>query len=178
MAFLLPLKSRRNPGAARAGQDYYVRMRRIQRSIADCIAPAKFVALAPTDLVSTATASMLESQTSCALVVENEQLVGIFTGRDFLNRVSVKKRDPNQTVLREVMTPNPQALRSFDCISFAINKMAEQGYRHVPIVDGDGKPVSVLDTRLVISHLIKVFAELEQQEGDVEDDRWIDIGGG
>ncbi len=152
-------------------------MQRIQRSIADCIAPAKFVTVSPTDLVSTALASMLETQTSCALVVDGERLVGIFTGRDFLSRVSAKKRDPKDTRICDVMTANPQALRSHDCISYAINRMAEEGYRHVPIVDGNNKPVSVLDTRLVMTHLIKVFAELEQ-DGDEEDDRWIDIGGG
>lgn len=152
-------------------------MQRIQRSIADCIAPAKFVALAPTDTVSTAATQMLETQTSCALIVENDRLVGIFTGRDFVRRVSAKQLDPRVTQMKDVMTPNPQALQSHHCVSFAINRMAEEGYRHVPIVDGNFKPVSVLDTRLVMSHLIKVFAELEQ-EGDDEDESWIDIGGG
>ncbi len=152
-------------------------MRHIQRAISDCIAPAKFVALAPTDLVSTAVAGMLETETSCALVVEEGRVVGIFTGRDFLNRISVEKRDPADTQLLDVMTRNPRSLHPDDCISFAIKQMAQEGYRHVPIVDAEQRPISVLDTRLVISHLIKVFAELEQA-GDVEDDRWIDLGGG
>jgi len=152
-------------------------MQRIQRSIADCIAPAKFVALAPTDLVSTAVTDMLETYTSCALVVEDGRLVGIFTGRDFLKRVSAQKRDPKTTALREVMTPDPLALQSHDCVSYAINRMAGQGYRHVPVVDANHRPVSVLDTRLVMTHLIKVFAELEQ-DNYVEDPNWIDIGGG
>ena len=152
-------------------------MRHIQRAIADCIAPAKFVALAPTDLVSTAVSGMLETATSCALVVEDHRLVGIFTGRDFLRRIGVEKRDPARTQLRDVMTANPRSLHAHDCVSFAIKQMAQEGYRHVPIVDAEQRPVSVLDTRIVISHLIKVFAELEQDD-DVEDERWIDLGGG
>jgi CBS domain-containing protein len=152
-------------------------MRLIQRAIADCIAPAAFVSLAPTDLVSTAVTRMLETQTSCAVVVDGGRLIGIFTGRDFLDRISVKKRDPARTQLGDVMTKDPRTLHPEDCISFAIKQMAEEGHRHVPIVDSEHKPVSVLDTRLVISHLIKVFAELEH-EGTVEDERWIDLGGG
>jgi CBS domain-containing protein len=153
-------------------------MQRIQRTIADCIAPAKFTAVARTDLVSTAVAGMLETQTSCALIVENERLVGVFTSRDFLSRVCAEKLDPKETKIGDVMTPNPTALQPHHCITYAINRMAEMGYRHVPIVDENFRPVSLLDTRLVMSHLIKVFAEFEQAGDEEGAEDWIDIGGG
>ena len=154
-------------------------MRQIQKSIADCIARAKFVALSQDDMVSTAVTAMSEMGTDCALVVEeNEKLVGIFTERDFLNRVSAAKRDPSATRLGDVMTADPETLHPHDCVSYAINRMAVGSYRNVPIVDDKQRPTSVLDVRLVMLHLIKVFAEVEKGGGATDDEEWIDIGGG
>jgi len=152
-------------------------MQRVHKSIGECIAPAKFVALAPRDTVSAAVARMLELPASCVLVVHGDKLVGIFTERDYVNRVCVEKRNPDQVELRDVMTSNPTSLKSQDCISYAINRMARASYRHIPIVDDDNKPVSLLDSRLVMTHLIKVFAELDRNNTG-EDEAWLDIGGG
>ena len=151
-------------------------MRSIQKSIGECIARADFVSVGPDDPVMAAVTGMREKGTNCALVVENEKLIGIFTERDFLHRIAAETRDPGTVRMREVMTPEPEALRAHDSVTYAINRMAVRKYRNVPIVDRNGRPTSVLDARLVMMHLIKVFAELDQAGGD--HDAWIDIGGG
>lgn len=151
-------------------------MRRVQKTIAECIARADFVSVAPDDPVTVAVAGMRDKGTHCALVVEGGVLVGIFTERDFLNRIAAEKRDPAAVPVREVMTAKPEALRPHDNVSYAIHQMAVRKFRNVPVVDGEGRPTSVLDVRLVMMHLLKVFAEIEQ-EGS-EPDGWVDIGGG
>jgi CBS domain-containing protein len=151
-------------------------VRSIQKSIAECIARADFVSVGPDDPVTTAVNGMREKGTNCALVVERGVLIGIFTERDFLHRVAAEKRDPAAVPMREVMTPEPETLRAHDSVTYAINRMAVRKYRNVPVVDRHGQPTSVLDARLVMMHLIKVFAELDQ--GGREHDAWIDIGGG
>ncbi len=151
-------------------------MRSIQKSIAECIARADFVAVGPDAPVTAAVNAMREKGTNCALVVDGEKLVGIFTERDFLHRIAAEQRDPSSVAMREVMTPDPESLRAHDSVTYAINRMAVRKYRNVPIVDRKGRPTSVLDVRLVMMHLIKVFAELDQ--GGQDHDAWIDIGGG
>lgn len=151
-------------------------MRSIQKSIAECIARADFVSVGPDEPVTAAVSGMREKGTNCALVVERGVLIGIFTERDFLRRVAAEKRDPAAVAMREVMTPEPETLHAHDSVTYAINRMAVRKYRNVPIVDRYGRPTSVLDARLVMMHLIKVFAELDQSGG--EHDAWIDIGGG
>jgi CBS domain-containing protein len=151
-------------------------VRSIQKSIAECIARADFVSVAPGDPVTSAVAGMRAKGTNCALVVDGEKLIGIFTERDFLHKIAAEKRDPARVAMREVMTPEPETLRAHDSVTYAINRMAVRKYRNVPIVDRNGRPTSVLDARLVMMHLIKVFAELDQGGGD--HDAWIDIGGG
>ncbi len=44
-------------------------------------------------------------------------------------------RDPTETRLDEVMTPDPFVLASGDPPAFAIHRMVSQGLRHLPIVD-------------------------------------------
>jgi CBS domain-containing protein len=148
----------------------------IQKTIAECIARADFVSVGPDDPVSAAVAGMREKGTNCALVVEREKLIGIFTERDFCQRIAAERREPSTVPIRQVMTPDPESLRAHDSVTYAINRMAVRKYRNVPIVDRNGRPTSVLDVRLVMMHLIKVFAEADQAGGD--HDAWIDIGGG
>src|SRR5687767_13154872 len=108
---------------------------------------------------------MREKGTQCALVVDGGVLVGIFTERDFRNWVAAEKRDPAEVRLRDVMTPKPEALRAHHGVAYAIHQMAIRKFRNVPVVDGEGRPTSVLNVRLVMMHLLKVFAEIDQ-DGD------------
>jgi CBS domain-containing protein len=151
-------------------------VRRIQRSIAECISKADFVSVGPDDPVSVAVDGMRAKGTHCALVVADGKLAGIFTERDFLRRVALERRDPAATRMHDVMTAQPEALRAHDCISYAINRMATKRFRNVPIVDRNSRPTSVLDAQLVMLHLLKVFAEVEQAGPD--DESWIETGGG
>ena len=43
--------------------------------------------------------------------------------------------DRSTRPIREVMTPDPEALSPDDPIVFALNKMSVGGFRHVPLVD-------------------------------------------
>lgn len=159
-------------------------MQRIQKTIAEFVVNTDMVSVGPEDTVSAALAVMAEHKSDSALIVGTDgQLVGIFTDRDFLNRVAAEKRDPNTTPVKDVMTPDPEALHATDCMTYAINRMAVRGYRNVPIIDADNKPLSVLDVRIVMMHLLKVFAQIQKDDeghppaSDTEDE-WVDIGGG
>jgi PAS domain S-box-containing protein len=78
----------------------------------------------------------LEARSSCVLVVENEQLVGVLTERDVV-RLSAQQRSLENLVLREVMTYPVVTLRdsAFTDLFFAINLLQHHHIRHLPIVD-------------------------------------------
>lgn len=152
-------------------------MYQIQRSIGECIAESEFASVKPDDMVTAAVEAMTRAERDCVLVLDGGSLAGIFTERDFLNRVSAENRDPASTPMREVMTSEVRSLRSDDCVTYAIDLMANGGFRNVPVVDHSGRPTAVLDVRIVMGHLVKVFAELEKEDREVGDE-WIDIGGG
>jgi hypothetical protein len=75
------------------------------------------------------------------------------------------------------MTADPETLRTSDCITYAINKMAMGGYRNIPLIGDEGKPVAVLNVPTVVQHLNEVFSESDTGI-DFEDSDWRDIGGG
>jgi PAS domain S-box-containing protein len=78
----------------------------------------------------------LEARSSCVLVVENEQLVGVLTERDVV-RLSARQRCLENLVLREVMTHPVVTLREsgFTDLFLAINLLQQHNIRHLPILD-------------------------------------------
>jgi CBS domain-containing protein len=154
-------------------------MERIQRTIGEVLGEHTWPELAPTANVAAAVEAMDREGVDCVLVVEDSRVVGVFTARDFLNRVAGARRSPADVELSEVMTRRPVVLRAHDCITYAINCMATRNIRNVPVVDDEGKPVGLLRVWDVIAHLADVFEEMGQlPPGSPTSDMWLDLGGG
>lgn len=137
-------------------------MRRLQRPIMEIGWTRDVPQLSVTDPVARAFDLMSKEAHDCVLLLDRARaLAGIFTSRDFLNRVAAKRADPAKIVLADVMTPKPRTLHPDDSVAFAINWMAVEGFRNVPIVDDDGVVHGVLTVWDVMRHLGDVFAEIE-----------------
>ena len=95
------------------------------------------VSFPPDVTVREVVAAMAKRRFGAVPVVENDRLVGIFSERDVLVRVLAAGKDPDTTKLGEVMTPNPDTVRSSDAVTHALELMTEHNYRHLPVVDGD-----------------------------------------
>jgi predicted O-linked N-acetylglucosamine transferase (SPINDLY family) len=63
-------------------------------------------------------------------------MAGIFTERDVMTKVVAARRDPDTTLLAEVMTPNPDTIAPDNAASDALDMMRKHNYRHLPVVDG------------------------------------------
>ncbi len=101
---------------------------------------------------------MNEKHVGSILVERDGKLVGIFTERDVLTRVAF--RDGNRDLKVEtVMTRNPETLEAGETIAFALNKMSVGGFRHIPIVDGVGRPTGVISVRNIVDFLAELFPE-------------------
>ena len=124
------------------------------------LGPAEPICLAPSATVEEAIARMLERRQACVLVVDAERrLTGILTERDVLTRVAGAARDARKTPLREVMTVNPEALSASDRIAYALHCMSVAGYRTVPLVDAERRPIGVVTVSDVIRWLAQLFPE-------------------
>jgi CBS domain-containing protein len=96
--------------------------------------------------VREAAQKMRNRHVGAVLVVSGEQLEGIFTERDVVNRVVAEGLDPDGTTLANVMTANPDTVRPNDTALVALRRMQDGGYRHLPVVD-NGHLVGIVSRR-------------------------------
>ena len=116
------------------------------------------ITVAPATTLEETVAVLQKSHVGCALVVgENGRLEGVFTERDLLNRVVGRGVDLKRARVSEHMTRNPETLGPDDRVAWALNRMNVGGYRHVPIVDGDGRPVGVLSVKDIVDFIVDLF---------------------
>jgi CBS domain-containing protein len=102
--------------------------------------------LEPSASVLEAARMMAYLRIGALMVVEDEKLVGIFSERDALMRVVAKELDPASTTLSQVMTANPVTIAPDATVQQALDIMAEKGFRHLPVLDGD-KLVAIVSIR-------------------------------
>jgi CBS domain-containing protein len=101
--------------------------------------------------------AMAERRTGCALLTDGGgKLVGIFTERDFVNRVVAAGVDPSRAV-ETVMTRTPKTVRRAASVQSAVELMASGGYRHLPVTGGGGEPLGVLSVKDVVRYLVEYF---------------------
>jgi CBS domain-containing protein len=131
--------------------------------------PAEPICVPETTTVQDAVAAMLKKRQAGVLVVDGDgRLTGIFTERDVLTRVVGRDLDPGRTTLQAVMTPNPEALSPRDRIAYALNRVSVAGYRTIPLVDENRRPIGVVTATDIIRWLTDLFPEavLNMRPGD------------
>jgi len=107
--------------------------------------------------VADAVALMNREKIGGLLVLRDGRLCGIFTERDVLTKIAGHGFDFTKIVVETYMTPNPEALSPDHKVAYALNKMVIGGYRHVPIVDGERRPVAVISVRDVVEFIVDRF---------------------
>lgn len=118
-----------------------------KRMISDLLNGRALVTAGKDMTVRAACRLMTEHGIGALLVVEAERIAGIFTERDALNKILSAGLDPDATRLEQVMVVNPQTIGNDKPLSYALYMMAEGGFRHVPVVDQDGRPVGMVSAR-------------------------------
>lgn len=107
--------------------------------------------LSPSDIAEHAATAMRAVSHGSALVCEDGQLVGIITERDLLKLLaSHQYRSP----LGSVMSAEPQTIAASARLLEAVRLMDEGGYRRLPVVDAEHKPVGIVDVKTVMGYLV------------------------
>jgi CBS domain-containing protein len=100
---------------------------------------------------------MQQEDRGTALVVEAGRLVGIFTERDVLMKIAARPLDLSQSKVSAFMTPDPVTLPADSAVAFALNRMVMEGFRHIPLVDDENRPVAEVSMRNLIEYLGDFF---------------------
>ena len=110
----------------------------------------------PDETVAATVALMRDQRVGCVLVCEGGKLLGIFTERDLMRRVLAAGK-PLTVAVRDVMTPDPVVVRPKQAIGVAVHHMEEGGYRHLPVVDEEGRAIGILSVKRIIHYLVEHF---------------------
>ncbi len=98
---------------------------------------------------------MRQHNTGCVLICRDEKVAGIFTQRDVLRLLATEAN--MATPIEDVMARDPVTLHESDTVATAILKMSEGGYRHLPVVDDDDRPLGLLKVRGIVHFLVEHF---------------------
>lgn len=91
--------------------------------------------LPPDTTVLQAAQLMNERHIGSVVVLEGDQLVGIFTERDVMRRVVAAQLDPAKTILKDVMTTQVACATSQTTLDELRIVMRDKRIRHIPIIN-------------------------------------------
>ena len=117
------------------------------------------IGVPPETTLSEVLNTMLAKRVGCVVVTQDDLLVGLFTERDLLCKVVPAGIDIASTPVSRVMTQQPETLPVDSPLVFALQRMSVGGYRHVPLVDSDGKAIAVVSMRDIVQHIVSLYQD-------------------
>ena len=106
--------------------------------VKDVLGYREMYSVGPHQTVAQVAHRMAELHVGAILVIDRGELRGIFSERDFLVRVVVGGRDPNTTLVSEVMTSNLFTVDESVSMEEAMETMRIHNCRHLPVTGPDG----------------------------------------
>jgi CBS domain-containing protein len=100
-------------------------------------------------------ALLKDNGAGAVLICSGGKLAGIFTERDALG--VMQRRDELDAPIETVMIPAPVVLRTDASVASAILRMSSGGYRRLPIVDNQDRPVGILEVAGIVHYLVEHF---------------------
>jgi CBS domain-containing protein len=93
---------------------------------------------------------LMAEHRKAALVVENNELVGLFSFKDLMTRVIAKELPLEETAILSVMTPDPESVSPDMTVLGALQMMHDNKFLTLPVCETDGTVLGVVDVMDVI----------------------------
>lgn len=116
------------------------------------------ISIAPHRPVYDALVVLAEYKIGALVVLNGDNLVGIFSERDYAREVILKGKSSKTTPISDVMTGNVISANLADTVEQAMTVMSEKRIRHLPVVE-NGKVVGMLS----IGDLVKETIDYQQR---------------
>jgi CBS domain-containing protein len=118
------------------------------------------IRVAPDTNITEACQLMEQNNIGCLIAEREGKLCGIVTDRDIALRVAGAKRDPDKTLIKDIMTPDPIRISVDKDLHHLTAMMHAYHVRRVPIVNG-------FDTTLGIVTLDDLIAQLGDEMSEI-----------
>jgi CBS domain-containing protein len=121
--------------------------------------------IAPQASVYEALQLMSEKEVGSILVLEEGEVVGIFTERDYARKLILKGKFSKDTAVRELMTQEVLYVEPQNTIEDCMVLMTNNRVRHLPVME-NGKLVGIVSLGDMVKHIISeqesTIAQLEK----------------
>jgi CBS domain-containing protein len=120
----------------------------------------------PQDTVLQALKVMAEHGIGALLVMQGDEIAGIFTERDYARKVALAGRTSGDTRVSDVMTSAVRFVRPSQNTDQCMALMTENRLRHLPVVDDAGRLVGIVSIGDLVKHIISeqqfIIEQMEQ----------------
>lgn len=107
---------------------------------------------------------MGEKEVGALAVVQNQQLVGVISERDYARKVILRGRTSRDTKVHEIMTAEVITIDLDETVEECMEVMTERRIRHLPVVD-DGRLIGMISigdlVKSIIAHQQFMIEQLE-----------------
>jgi len=118
----------------------------------------ELIYISPDQVVFDALVIMADKHIGALAVMDNDELIGIFSERDYAREVTLKDKSSKSTTIREVMTSKLIYGQADELVDSAMNTMSNRRIRHLPVMEGDN-----LLGMLSIGDLVKATIEYQEE---------------
>ena len=120
----------------------------------------------PNDSVYHALSLMAMHDVGALLVLEDEQLVGIFSERDYARKLILQGKSSKETLAREIMSDKVAYATPGATVDECMALMTEKRFRHLPVLSEDNEVVGIISigdlVKATISNQQFLISELER----------------
>jgi len=139
-------------------------MRTLKQLLADKHRPLAVVT--PSDTVFHALNVMAQHDVGALLVLDGEQLVGIFSERDYARKIILHGKTSKETSVREIMSDRVAYVTPDTSLDECMALMTDRRFRHLPVLNEDGSVAGMISIGDLVKETISnqrfLIAELER----------------
>lgn len=120
------------------------------------------VRISPETNITEACRLMEQNNVGCLIAEQEGKLCGILTDRDIALRVTGAKRDPDETKVKDIMTPDPIRISVDRDLHHLTALMHAYHVRRVPIVNGFETTLGIVTLDDLIAQLGSDMSEISK----------------
>ncbi|CAH0337007.1 hypothetical protein FVB9288_02743 [Flavobacterium sp. CECT 9288] len=100
---------------------------------------------------------MSEKNIGAILIIENTELKGVLSERDYARKIVLKAKSSKKTFVHEIMETNVVTVKPTDNLDFCMELMSTKRVRHLPVLEND-----IVIGIISISDVVKAIIELQK----------------
>ena len=122
----------------------------------------KVYSVSPDTFVFDAIKMMEQAKVGALLVINNDELVGIVSERDYARKVILKDRQSHSTPVKDIMTQNVLSVSQHDLVDDCLRIMSDNHIRHLPVLENN-HPIGILSVMDVVKNILSEKQDLIDQ---------------